>query len=85
MLEDNGIFKIDASVSHNELKEIHKELVENIKNINTIQISDDSELKSSALLSLLICIKNSKPKIKIPLIEEQNSFLNGLGKFSIVK
>ena len=85
MLEDNGIFKIDAGVSHSELGEVHKDIVKNIKSINTIEISEDDELKSSALLSLLICIKNSKPEIKIPLIEKQNSFLNGLGSFSIVK
>ena len=84
MLENNGIYNIDAGVSHNELDEIHKDIVKNIKNIKIIQISDDDELKSSSLLSLLICVKNSKPKVKIPLIDEQNSFLNGLGKFSIV-
>lgn len=85
MLEDNGIFKIDAGVSHGELDEIHKNIVKNIKDINTIEVSDNDELKSSALFSLLMCVKNSNPKIKIPLIEEQNSFLNGLGSFSITK
>ena len=85
MLEDNGIFKLDAGVSHNELEKIHKEIVKSIKDINTIEVSNNDELKSSALFSLLMCVKNSNPKIKIPLIEEQNSLLNGLGSFSIVK
>jgi len=42
-------------------------------------------LKSSALLSLLVSIKNFKPEISIPLIEKKDSFLNGLGTFSIIK
>ncbi len=82
---DNNIFAIDGSTSHGELSKVHKDILKNIKDIKTIEVKQENEIQSSALLSLLICIKNSKPKIKIPLIDKQNSFLNGLGSFSIVK
>ena len=85
MLTNDHIFTIDTSTSHSELAKVHNEIVKNIDKIETIEIKQEDELNSSALLSLLICVKNCKPKIKIPLIDEQNSFLKGLGAFSIVK
>jgi hypothetical protein len=85
MLSNDNIFAIDASTAHSELEKIHKEIVKNIDKIKTIEIKQDEDIKSSALLSLLVSIKNSKPEIGIPLIDEQNNFLKGLGKFSIVK
>lgn len=84
MPKDNNIFTINVSTSHSELENVHKDILKNIDKIEIIEVKQDGEINSSALLSLLICIKNSKPEIKIPLIDEQNSFLNGLGKFSIV-
>jgi hypothetical protein len=85
MLMDNNIFTIDISTSHSDLANVHKDVLKNIDKIETIELKQDEQINSSALLSLLFCIKNSKPNIKIPLIDEQNSFINGLGKFSIVK
>ena len=85
MLTNDHIFTIDTSTPHNELVKVHKDIVKNIDKIETIEIKQGDEINSSALLSLLICIKNSKPNIKIPLIDEENSFLKGLGAFSIVK
>lgn len=84
MLESNGVFKIDTGLSHNELKKVHKNIVKDIKSIKTIEISQENELKSSALLSLLKTIKLSKPNISIPIIDDQKGEINGLGCFVIV-
>lgn len=84
MLEDNGIYKIDSSVSHNKLKKIHKEILKNIAEIKTIQIDQTDSLGSSALLSLLKIIKSTHPEINIPLIEEKESYLKGIGKLIII-
>jgi hypothetical protein len=84
MLDDNGIFKIDSSCSHSKLGEIHNKILENIKDIKMIEISEDEALQSSALLSLLKTIKQSKPDIAIPLIENESGKLFGLGNFVIM-
>lgn len=84
MLSDNNIFTIDASIEHSELEKTRQDIIQNINNIKTIEVKQDDEIKSSGLLSILVTIKHSKPDIKIPLIDEQNSFLKGLGTFSIV-
>ena len=84
MLEDNGTFKIDVGESHSKLKKIHKDVVKNIENIKIIQVSNDEELQSSALLSLLKTIKQSKPDISIPLVDDQDVNIAGLGKFIIM-
>ena len=85
MLDQNQIFTIDASIPHSEIDKVHKDIVENIDNIKTIEIKQEEGLKSSALLSLLVSIKHFNPEISIPLIEKKDSSLNGLGTFSIVK
>ena len=85
MLTNDHIFTIDASTPHSELTNVHKSIVENIDKIETIDVKQGDEIGSSALLSLLISIKSSNPKIKIPLIDDEKSSLNGLGSFSIVK
>lgn len=85
MLNENQVFTIEASIAHSEIEKVHKDIVENIDKIKTIEIKQEEALKSSALLSLLVSIKNFKPEISIPLIEKKDGFLNGLGTFSIVK
>ncbi len=84
MLNDDNIFTINASIDHSELEKIYKKIVKNINKIKTIEIKQDDDIQSSALLSILVSVKSSNPNIKIPLIDEQNSFLKGLGRFSIV-
>ena len=84
MLEDNGIFRIDSAVSHNKLKKIHKEIEKKIKEIKTIQIDQSDSLGSSALVSLLKIVKSSYPDIVIPLIDEKETQLKGVGKFVII-
>ena len=85
MLTNDNIFTIDASTPHSELASIHSDIIKNINEIKTVEVKMDDELKSSALLSLLVSIKNSKPEIVIPLIDKKDNFLKGLGRFSIVK
>ena len=85
MLDSNNIFTIDIAVVHSELEAVYKEIIKNLNGIKTIEIKGDDDLQTSSLISLLVSIKNSKPDISIPLIDHQNSFLKGLGKFSILK
>ncbi|MGM0519899.1 MAG: hypothetical protein ACQERD_09685 [Campylobacterota bacterium] len=84
MLENNGVFKIDASCPHHKLEEIHKEILNNINNIKEINVIEDDALESAGLLSLLQTIRKSHPDIEIPLFKNKNSKLLGLGNFVIV-
>jgi hypothetical protein len=84
MLDDNGIFKISADCSHDKLQEVHNSILENIKDIKTIEVNQDNALQSSALLSLLKIVKQNKPDITIPIIENNNGNLLGLGNFTIM-
>lgn len=85
MLDKNGAYQINSSCPHNELDGVHKDILENIDNIKVINIIEDDSLESSALITLLHTIKKSYPNITIPLLENKNSNLKGLGDFVIVE
>lgn len=84
MLDENKVFKIDLGCSHEQLQEVHRHILEVIKDIKVIEIDQNEALQSSALLSLLKTIKQSEPDIEIPLLQSPNATLQGLGNFEIM-
>lgn len=83
MLEENGVFTLNLSCEHKELKNIHNEILNNINKIRKIMIIEDDILSSSALISLLVTIKSNYPTINIPLIDD-NLFIKGVGNLTII-
>ena len=85
MLGENGIFQIDSSTPHSELENIYKEILKNLKEIKTIEIIQTADLSSAALITLLKTVKFNNLSINIPLIENQDGYIKGVGKFVIIE
>ena len=85
MLGENGIFQIDSSTPHSELENIYKEILKNLKEIKVIEVNQTADLSSAALITLLKTVKFNNLSINIPLIENQDGYINGVGKFVIIE
>ncbi len=85
MLGENGVFQIDSSTPHSELENIYKEILKNLKEIKTIEIIQTADLSSAALITLLKTVKFNNLSINIPLIDNKEGYIKGVGKFVIIE
>ena len=85
MLGENGVFQIDSSTPHSELENIYKEILKNLKEIKVIEVNQTADLSSAALITLLKTVKFNNLSINIPLIENQDGYIKGVGKFVIIE
>lgn len=85
MLGENGIFQIDSSTPHSELENIYKEILKNLKEIKVIEVNQTADLSSAALITLLKTVKFNNLSINIALIENQDGYIKGVGKFVIIE
>lgn len=70
-MEFNGdILTIDMSISMEEVAEFEEFVRPRIDYIETIEVDEEGALRSSALMSLLVSLKRTKPELKIPFLEK---------------
>ena len=67
---DGDALTIDISMSMEEIKEFEAFVRPRIEYIDRIEIEETGELKSSALLALLVSIKKTRPEMMIPFLEK---------------
>ncbi|MDD2448656.1 MAG: hypothetical protein PHS42_07920 [Sulfurimonas sp.] len=68
---DGDVLTIDMSMSMEEVTEFEKFIRPRIDYIKTIEVEEDSALKSSAFIALLVSLKRTKPELKIPFLEKE--------------
>ena len=76
---DGDILTIDLNLSMDEIVTLEEFVRPRIEYIERIETEDGSVLSSSALLSLLVSIKKTRPEIEIPFLQKEQtiSFASG--------
>ncbi|WP_310441295.1 hypothetical protein [Sulfurimonas sp.] len=70
-MEINGdTLTIDLDMSMDEIVEFEEFIRPRIEYIEKIEIEENGLLKSSALLSLLVSIKKTRPEMEIPFLDK---------------
>jgi len=76
---DGDILTIDLNLSMDEIVTLEEFVRPRIEYIERIETEDGSTLSSSALLSLLVSIKKTRPEIEIPFLEKGQTISFALG------
>jgi len=66
---DGDTLSIDIDMSIDEVQEFEDFIRTRIEYIETIDVNEQGELKSSALIAILASLKKARPEIKIPFLE----------------
>lgn len=76
---DGDVLTIDLNLSMDEIVTLEEFVRPRIEYIERIETEDGSVLSSSALLSLLVSIKKTRPEIEIPFLQKEQtiSFVSG--------
>lgn len=69
---DGDVLSIDIDMSMDEIKEFEEFIRTRIDYIDTIDVKEQGELQSSALIAILASLKRTKPELKIPFLERGN-------------
>lgn len=70
-MEFNGdVLTIDIDMSMEEIIEFEEFIRSRVDYIETIDVQEDGNLQSSALIALLASLKQTKPELKIPFLEK---------------
>lgn len=67
---DGDVLTIDMSMSMEEVAQFEEFIRSRIDYVETIEVTDESSLRSSALVALLVSLKRTKPEIRIPFLEK---------------
>lgn len=67
---DGDVLTIDMSMSMEEVVQFEEFIRPRIDYVQTIEVTDESSLRSSALVALLVSLKRTKPELKIPFLEK---------------
>ncbi|MDD2652549.1 MAG: hypothetical protein PHX44_05820 [Sulfurimonas sp.] len=70
---DGDVLTIDLNLSMDEIVTLEEFIRPRIEYIERIETEDGSVLSSSALLSLLVSIKKTRPQIEIPFLEKEQT------------
>jgi hypothetical protein len=71
-MEFNGdTLSIDSDMSMDEIIEFEEFIRSRIDYIEIIEVEESAELKSSALLALLVSLKRTRPQLQIPFLEKR--------------
>lgn len=76
---DGDVLTIDLNLSMDEIVTLEEFIRPRIEYIERIETEDGSVLSSSALLSLLVSIKKTRPEIEIPFLEKEQIISFSLG------
>jgi hypothetical protein len=68
---DGDVLSIDIDMSIDEVQEFEEFIRTRIDYIETIDVKEDGELKSSALIAILTSLKRTKPELNIPFFRER--------------
>jgi hypothetical protein len=79
----HNVLKIETSIDNEAIDTLAKEMLLNIDEIKEIVIDDSQALASSALFALLYSTQKANPDIKISLLNESVSKINGIGLMSL--
>ncbi len=79
-MEFNGdALMIDTDMSMEEIIKFEEFIRPRIDFIETIEVEEGCALKSSALLSILVSLKKTRPKLQIPFLEKGLSIAPAYG------
>ncbi len=67
---DGDTLTIDMSMSIEEVSQFEEFIRPSIDYVQTIEVTDENSLRSSALVALLVSLKKTKPELKIPFLEK---------------
>ncbi len=76
---DGDILTIGLDMSMEEIREFEQFVRPRLEYIEMIEIEEGAALNSSALLSLLISLKRTRPEIRIPFLEQGSTTAGGYG------
>jgi len=80
-MEFNGdILTVDINMSLAEIKEFEEFIRPRIDYIEVIEVEESGALQSSALISLLISLKKTRPELQIPFLEARMTASEAYGK-----
>lgn len=81
MTIDGDVLEIELDMELDDVCELKEFISTRLKYIEEISfIGGDEEFSTSALFSLLFAIKKTKPDIKIPLIDGDETVFKNFGK-----
>ncbi|MFA6136496.1 MAG: hypothetical protein WC667_00280 [Sulfurimonas sp.] len=79
-MEFNGdALMIDMDMSMEEIIKFEEFIRPRIDFIETIEVEEEGALKSSALLSILVSLKKTRPELQIPFLEKRLSISPAYG------
>lgn len=67
---DGDVLSIDIDMSLDKISEFEEFIRTRIDYIETIDVKENAELQSSALIAILASLKRTKPELKIPFLEK---------------
>jgi len=70
---DGDVLTIEPEMSMEEIREFEQFVRPRLEYIETIEIEEGSPLRSSALLSLLVSLKRTRPELRIPFLEKRST------------
>jgi hypothetical protein len=76
---DGDVLTIDLNLSTDEIVTLEEFVRPRIEYIERIETEEKSVLSSSALLSLLVSIKKTRPEIEIPFLEKEQTISFAFG------
>ena len=76
---DGDVLTIDLSMSMDEVVTLEEFIRPRIEYVERIETEDASVLSSSALLSLLVSIKKTRPEIEMPFLEKEQTISSSYG------
>ena len=76
---DGDTLTIGLDMSMEEIREFEQFLRPRLEYIEMIEIEEGAALNSSALLSLLVSLKRTRPEIRIPFLEQGKTTAGGYG------
>lgn len=67
---DGDVLTIGLDMPMEEIREFEQFVRPRLEYIETIEIEEGTQLKSSALLSLLVSLKRTRPELAIPFLKQ---------------
>lgn len=82
---DGDVLTIGLDMSMEEIREFELFVRPRLEYIETIEVEENSVLKSSALLSLLVSLKRTRPELIIPFLDKGFIASSGYGTLHWMK
>lgn len=79
MLFDGDVLTIEPEMSLDEIREFEQFVRTRLDYIETIILEEGKPLQSSALISILVSLKRTRPDLKIPFIDNGKTISDAYG------